>query len=766
MDNEQKKIVTQLRGFDKDHYTRSDQYANQVNALVNSAATEYAQLAGTLFQPDPNKPFSFDDYPQTKAKASAIAHDLAGKIKAVVTTGTREEWAAACDKNDAFIKSIVHTSRLTTEEAAQYQGRNLEALSSFQRRKVQGMGLSARVWQATKQIQGTIELGIDVGLGEGRSAQQLSRDIRECLNEPHKLFRRVKDKYGNLQLSKAAKLYHPGRGVYRSAAQNAMRLARTEINMAYRQAEFIRWQNLDFVVGFRVCLSNNHTILDSKGKPIPLEDICDELAGDYPKGFKFVGWHPNCRCYVIPILSDYDEYNKERAGRLRAIVQGIKYKAMPSRKTVTAMPEKFTKYIERIEKRAEGWSSMPYFIRDNFVGGKISGGLNPGITSKINGQSQEKPVIKNNSNPCTEFDGEIAQFKKWAFALGLDVNRLDALRMAGDRAALEAEVDRLQTLSFERLNAWSAAETELIKERNTAKSLHFDEVYLKYSTAVNDNMTSEKRYYADCIKNLQEATAQIRIDIEKAKEAEKKADYSKLMPDELKIGGKHLDGTKYKFAKDFFDKLKYKPKLEMPGTNKGSYETEHGGKVVLDNAERAKASEWEKKSVVYHEFGHAIADQRDIIWGNADLVKLREGMIKRLRTKGKAAMEVSEWDCQKYEWVRHFETKTVMRAKVIEQQLLRFGRAVKKMKPETFKKRGITRDDLIEQICSTADTLKSLVRSTGWGHSDEYFKSTFLSRHEFMAHCFENTYLGNEVFKAIMPQEYEEMIAFIKSLPY
>ena len=184
------------------------------------------------------------------------------------------------------------------------------------------MGLSQRVWKYTEEFKTALELGIDVAVGEGRSAQQLSRDLRQYLQQPDKLFRRVRDKGGNLRLSKAAKMYHPGQGVYRSAAKNAERLARTEVNMAYREAEYLRWQQLDFVVGFRVMLSNNHTTKDSKGKTVPLTDICDELAGDYPKTFKFLGWHPQCRCVVVPIMSDYDEFNKDRANRLKAIIRG------------------------------------------------------------------------------------------------------------------------------------------------------------------------------------------------------------------------------------------------------------------------------------------------------------------------------------------------------------------------------------------------------------------------------------------------------------
>ena len=53
----------------------------------------------------------------------------------------------------------------------------------------------------------------------------------------------------------------------------SMRVARSETNIAYRRADNERWQQMDFVLGQRIQLSKNH----------PKKDICDKLAGDYPK---------------------------------------------------------------------------------------------------------------------------------------------------------------------------------------------------------------------------------------------------------------------------------------------------------------------------------------------------------------------------------------------------------------------------------------------------------------------------------------------------
>lgn len=766
-ENEREKIVVQIKGFDAAHYQTTQRYSAQVHFLANQAAKEYTQLAGTLFQPDLSKPFNFDDFPQTKAKAAKITKTLAGEIEGVVLRGTESEWKAACDKNDAFIKSILKTSRLTPEEAEQFMARNLEALQAFQQRKVAGMNLSDRVWQATQQIRDTIELGIDVGIGSGRSAAELSRDIRECLNNPTALFRRVRDKYGNLQLSKAAKLYHPGQGVYRSAAQNAMRLARTEINMAYRAAEFLRWQQLDFVVGIRICLSNNHTIIDRKtGKPVPFTDICDELQGDYPKTFKFVGWHPNCRCFAIPILSDYDEYNKERAGRLKAIVQGAKYKSMPSRRTVTAMPENFTNYIASIAETSKRWKSQPYYIRDNFQGGTIAGGLKAGIAETLKGNptgtKPEKKPVKNNSKPITEYDNEIAGYKRWAFALGLNLSRVDALRLGGDKAALRAELDAIDNVGQANLQAWYDQLNALYALRQQLS--RWPAIEKKYAKISNDNRPVTTRYYGDCIKNLQQAIADATIELAKKLKEESAKDYSSNMPIELKSESHYLDGEKYKFNRKFFDMLKKQPQLTIKKTG-GCYETDNGDTVVLTDGDRWDRSAWHRKSVVYHEFGHAIADQRNLLF-DTRVTALRDKQIARLRkkVKGVVAEQVYDFDAHQYKTV--YVEKNMMLAKHLTKRLDAFRSRIQKMKGSTFTKRGITRDDVIEQICETQDTLRSLINSqdVGWGHSVSYFKGWGMQQHEYLAHCFENTFIGNRVFEHFMPQEYKEMIELIREI--
>ena len=196
---EQPKKTFSLQGFDATHYKRTEQYVKVVNALYNRAIAEIADHAAKG-KYNPEKPFAYDDYPKTKEYVQKVTAKLSSNIKAVIETGAKREWLYACQKNDEFLKSILNTSKLQKSNLEQYQDRNLDALKTFQSRKVDGLDLSKRVWRYTEQFKDQIEQGLDVGLGEGRSAQQLSRDLRQNLIEPERLYRRVRDKRGNLQL--------------------------------------------------------------------------------------------------------------------------------------------------------------------------------------------------------------------------------------------------------------------------------------------------------------------------------------------------------------------------------------------------------------------------------------------------------------------------------------------------------------------------------------------------------------------------------------
>jgi hypothetical protein len=172
--------------------------------------------------------------------------------------------------------------------------------------------------------------------------------MKRFLNNPDMLFRRVRDKNGKLQLSKAARKYHLGRGKYRSSFQNALRLTANETNQAYRTADFERWQRMPMVLGIEVKLSNRHIV----------EDVCNFGVGRYPADYKFTGFHVRCLCHAVPILPTEKDFGKY----LDSIMQGESHEFTGHVQTI---PASLKNWYNENKDRIEGWKSTPHFIKDN-----------------------------------------------------------------------------------------------------------------------------------------------------------------------------------------------------------------------------------------------------------------------------------------------------------------------------------------------------------------------------------------------------------------
>lgn len=430
MAKRQKTTRFSIQTYDNAHYKQTEAYTRAIDALFDRA-TKAISVAAAKGKYDPDKPFSFDDYPSVKSVMQDVTRQLASRMITTIETGSKKQWLFACDKNDGFISSIMDTSKLSKSRLKKMQDRNLEALQAFQKRKIDGMNLSQRVWKYVGQYKEQLESALDVGLGDGRSAQQLARDVKQNLNEPNRLFRRVRDKRGNLVLSKAARAFHPGRGVYRSSVRNAQRLTRSEINMAYRESDWQRWQSLDFVVGFEIRRSNHEPLCDC--------DLCEKLVGRYPKTFKFKGWHPQCMCYAVPILMDEETFDENELGDLKAALHGTTYKKMQAKNIVVDVPDGFKQWVKDHVEAQANWASTPYFIKDNFKDGQLSKGLNIALP--------EKPKIDPIQQQLDALKPQIALMRqdclKWG--LSLQLSMLDKYVQDRDIAHIQSRLTTIQS---------------------------------------------------------------------------------------------------------------------------------------------------------------------------------------------------------------------------------------------------------------------------------------------------------------------------------
>lgn len=787
MAKRQKTTRFSIQAFDNAHYRTTEQYARAVDALFDVATKEISQAAarGKI---DPDKPFSFDDYPKIKGVMQDVTIQLADRLTTTIETGSKKQWLFACKKNDGFIASIFNTSKLSKARLNKMQDRNLDALQAFQGRKVEGLNLSERVWKYVGQYREQMETALDAGLGEGRSAQQLARDVKQNLKDPNRLFRRVRDKRGNLVLSKAARAFHPGRGVYRSSVKNAQRLTRSEINMAYRESDWQRWQSLDFVVGYEIVRSNHEPLCDC--------DICARLVGRYPKTFKFIGWHPQCMCYAIPILMDEETFDDNELGDLKAALRGTTYKHRQAANTVHDVPDGFKEWVKDHIEAQKGWSSTPYFIRDNFKNGDLSKGLKIALPTV-----QQVDVL-------AAYRSQIAEARANATKWGLSVqlNMLEMRVANKDVAGLQSTLATIQskTAQMEKMDAdirakcsdWGLNTYVLDSAMNT----HDSKQILQAMSDLEDRVKAAEKDYKGYISQAGQAIKdanEAKIDamdvtndlaavlgdkrewilakanikkrlndlLDKISATKPQSSTSRQMPDELKAKSTYLNGEDYTFAKDFFDLIDpNKPiRLEILDSDTGSYSSFFGDLVHIAGKKRGKSSPWECKSVIYHEYGHCIDAQRGL-WQDAKLIAMRNAQIKMLKKKGEYTLYERKWNHESGGWYYERTKQTMTMVEYIDKKLVALTEKIAWMGDDVFIKRGITKADVIEQIGSTRDTIKSLVVKYGSGHSTSYFRKTRMKETEYLAHAFENAFLGNRVFQKYLPDIYAEMVAYIRAL--
>jgi len=335
-----------MTAIEKQRYRLILSRQREVERILKAASRDLAKTI-TPFKTY-NKPL--------KRKIDNILRELHNDIQTSIENGIRTSWDGANKMNDAIVGNYVKGVDVPGGLMASMQQVNLDALEAFISRTEKGFTLSKRIWKYTDDLKKQINLYMGSGITTGKSAAQISRDLRrhipQLMKDPNRLYRRVrvevKDKITGevkkkLVLSEAAKAYKPGSGVYRSSYKNALRLAANETNMAYHISDFNRRQQLPFIVGIEVKLSAAH----------PRPDICDSMTGRYPKGFYFTGWHPLCMCYTTSIRLKKDEF-----------IKFVKTGAIDQRKYIRSIPQKAQGYLQRNKAKLLKLKSKPYWMQN------------------------------------------------------------------------------------------------------------------------------------------------------------------------------------------------------------------------------------------------------------------------------------------------------------------------------------------------------------------------------------------------------------------
>lgn len=322
---------------------RLNRYVALVEQIYDTLNLEVAKVVScTDYSAESDKPFKWSDYPQTRKQIADIQMQFVDDIHSVIYRGTSEEWKNSNEVQDLMADKVLQAYDAIVDKkkyTVLYQT-NSDALKSFQSRKDKGFNISDKLWKQSTIYKEELEAAISCAIQKGTSAITLSKQISKYLLDFPSLQKDYKEKYGSAM--------HLLDCEYRS-----IRLARSEINMAYRTAENERWKQMDFVVGYEIKLSSSHH------HRMPHGDICDRLAGKYPKDFVWTGWHPNDLCYKIPILKTEEEF-WEWDGRSDVSTESVN--------EVKDVPDAFKQWVGanayRIEE-AKKRRTLPYFVRDN-----------------------------------------------------------------------------------------------------------------------------------------------------------------------------------------------------------------------------------------------------------------------------------------------------------------------------------------------------------------------------------------------------------------
>ena len=338
-----------IKSYEQKHLANIKLNQKRVKRAYNKAIDKiYAGLS----LPKVKDKFEITKHPRILNIVNEVLAEWNEEFLTIMVNGTHEAWGLSDNKIVEILNQFTAGKVLAPKIREALYSRNTEALEAFLKRTSgkDGLNLSQRIWNYQNQFRAEIEQNLAIGIQEGTPAAKLATQQKQYLIEPDRLYRRVRDLDGKLVLSKAAKEYNPGRGIYRSSYKNAMRLARTETNMAYREADNTRYATSQILLGYEVRLSANH----------PRYDICDHLKGEYPKDFKFVGWHPQCMCYTVPKLPTAAEFDKFED----AVLSGDSYTIKGQIKNV---PNDFTKYVQDNKKMLNNLKNKPYWLRDNKI---------------------------------------------------------------------------------------------------------------------------------------------------------------------------------------------------------------------------------------------------------------------------------------------------------------------------------------------------------------------------------------------------------------
>ena len=176
---------------------RTEAYAEKVRRLFAYTVNQICEMNKRMPDIDNGIMYSFDgDSKKVQQEVETLLRQLHAVTTAAIKQGIELEWEQANEECDKLVQSCFGREVLKDPMFDAYTTHNERAMNAFIARSERGLNLSDRVWKSVRQLRDEMEVAITVSVGEGASAQQMSRRVRQYLDDPDLMFRRFRYKIG------------------------------------------------------------------------------------------------------------------------------------------------------------------------------------------------------------------------------------------------------------------------------------------------------------------------------------------------------------------------------------------------------------------------------------------------------------------------------------------------------------------------------------------------------------------------------------------
>lgn len=249
----------------------------QLQAILKDGAAEAERLIPKMMEQNTTGGrLKASEMAIVQREIKALLDALWGDIGAAVRTGVGNAALSAAQGEDILLRFMNVNGSATMQTAFTEQARG--GIANILAKAANNIPLSLQVYRTQTLANGEVNRRVQRGLLLGHSAERIADSVRD--------------------------LIHPN--VRGGVSYAAMRLARTELNNAFRTSQELRYRDEPWTKGMKWNLSSSH----------PERDECNDYAeaDDYGLGAGVYAFghlprsHPNCLCHLTPVQEEEDDF--------------------------------------------------------------------------------------------------------------------------------------------------------------------------------------------------------------------------------------------------------------------------------------------------------------------------------------------------------------------------------------------------------------------------------------------------------------------------